>query len=542
MGIRALLSALLLAAGLAAGAHAEPPTPAELVPNAPADRTAAPIRAAIRTGTHPGFGRVVIDLPAGVTASAGADGAGGVLVRVAGGTLGAAGAAPRNVTAIAVAGAEARLTLAPGARFAVVRLPQRVVIDVFDKAEAAAVAPAAAPVAPAATSRVAPAVAAAVAASAPPKVAPKPSRHPTRFSGPPPRRPPAALPQTGPIPAAATAAPPAPVAAMPAAATPTTVTPNTVTPAAPMPAVTVPADRAAPPFDLVPGRSEPLRVPLQSLLNGGSLPNVLRPPPPPAPPAGPPMAAPVTAVERTPLPAPGGGDAQGPAAPDAAAAKPPGPLALVAEAGAATLQLPFGPGTGAAAFRRGDEVVVVFDERRPVDLADLRGNPAAAAAFADARVQLLEAATVLRLTLPAGQGLRLSRDDDGWTLTRVAAPPPLLPIQGDVVAGAMRLTAAAPGAVVSVPDPLTGGALLVGTQRSPARACRRSAAPRISHCWRRCRASRSSRCPTPSRCGWRRPSSSAGSCSPPTTRRHRPAAWRSTRPGRRRSPRSRPRT
>jgi hypothetical protein len=170
------------------------------------------------------------------------------------------------------------------------------------------------------------------------------------------------------------------------------------------------------PLDIAAGRSEPVRIPLQSLLNG-SLPNVLRPLPAVRPdaagaPAGAPLVAPVTAVERAPLPAPAGADAQGQAAP-AAAAKTPGPLAIAAAAAAETLQLPFAASTGAAAFRRGGEVVVVFDERRPIDLAELRANQAAAAAFADARVQLLENATVLRLTLPPEQGLRLSHDDDG---------------------------------------------------------------------------------------------------------------------------------
>jgi hypothetical protein len=179
------------------------------------------------------------------------------------------------------------------------------------------------------------------------------------------------------------------------------------------------------------------------------------------------LTAPVTAVERTPLAAPGGGEAHGQGAPGAGGGKPAGPVALAAEAGAEALQLPFDATTGAAAFRRGGEVVVVFDERRPIDLAALRGSQAAAAAFADARVQLLETATVLRLRLPPEQGLRLSRDEDGWTLTRIAAPPALQPIRGDIVGGAMQLAAAAPGNVVSVPDQLTGDALLVGTQMQP---------------------------------------------------------------------------
>ena len=41
------------------------------------------------------------------------------------------------------------------------------------------------------------------------------------------------------------------------------------------------------------------------------------------------------------------------------------------------------------------------------------------------------------------------------------------PIGTEIADGRMRLPAAAPGSVVSVPDPATGGALHVGTQREP---------------------------------------------------------------------------
>ncbi|MFL5282789.1 MAG: hypothetical protein ACJ8AW_17820 [Rhodopila sp.] len=44
--------------------------------------------------------------------------------------------------------------------------------------------------------------------------------------------------------------------------------------------------------------------------------------------------------------------------------------------------LPFSPSTGAAAFRSADVTYLVFDERRPVDLAGLKGDPVFAQAFA----------------------------------------------------------------------------------------------------------------------------------------------------------------
>jgi hypothetical protein len=406
---------MLLALAVAAGARAEP-LPPDVAREPPAAATAAAPVARIRTANHDGFGRVVIDLPPGVTASAGAE-TGGVLVRITGGTLAGAARAPLNVTAIDAEATEAHLALAPGATFTAVRLAAHLVIDVY---AASAAKPGATPSAP---------VAPRTAAAAPPL--PAKARRTAGLAVPPPR----------------------PVPAPPSAAVP------------PSGSATLNAA----------GSAEPVRMPLQRLLDG-KIPAMLLPPAPaPAPSAAAPMArpgpaaAPVTAVHNAVLPAQGmgtgimAGTEQANAMPAGGA----GPLAIAAQADAATLVLPFAPGTGAAAFRRGAETVVVFDERRPLDLSTLGGSPAVASAFAGAQVQLLPAATVLRVTLPAGAGLRLAHGADGWALSRVAPSPALAPIHGDVVDGAMRLPATAPGAVVSVPDPETGGALLVGTQTEP---------------------------------------------------------------------------
>jgi hypothetical protein len=209
----------------------------------------------------------------------------------------------------------------------------------------------------------------------------------------------------------------APEAAMPAlaATSPAATSPAVTIPAVTAPAVTIPAGPPAP----------------ASLAPESVAPAVLAPPPAPAA-----VAAPIAlAVTR--------GD------------MPPGTT------GSAAL-LPFAATVGAAAFRHGAEAWLVFDDRRPLDLSALRGD----SILAGATIQLLPAATLLRLPLPADQAVRLTRQPEGWALTAgpaEAAAVPLVP-----VARAVSLLLAADGAaqVVAVPDPATGKNLLVGTLRA----------------------------------------------------------------------------
>jgi hypothetical protein len=93
-----LASSLLLLALAATAARADPATEPPATP-----AVARP--AMIRVGNHTGFGRVVVDLPPGVTASAVADGPGAVRVRLSAGTFGPAPHPPHNVEAISVQGA-----------------------------------------------------------------------------------------------------------------------------------------------------------------------------------------------------------------------------------------------------------------------------------------------------------------------------------------------------------------------------------------------------------------------------------------------------
>jgi hypothetical protein len=110
----------------------------------------------------------------------------------------------------------------------------------------------------------------------------------------------------------------------------------------------------------------------------------------------------------------------------------------------------------------------VFDERRPIDTEDLRTDRV----FSTAEVRLFPAATVLRFRLPADRAVILSRGEAGWTIA-VGDEPVLRPIRPDLdttgtdVGPRLRLPAEHPGHSVIVPDPLTGGTLLVGTQSAP---------------------------------------------------------------------------
>jgi hypothetical protein len=124
--------------------------------------------------------------------------------------------------------------------------------------------------------------------------------------------------------------------------------------------------------------------------------------------------------------------------------------------------LPFNTHTGAAAFWRDGEAWVVFDERRQIDLAELQDNPL----FAHAIVQVLTAATLLRLPLDEGSELRLTHVDGGWKVAAVPSAAPPVAISVNAKEAQFELPAAGSSQVVVVPDPETGQNLLVGTLHS----------------------------------------------------------------------------
>lgn len=174
-------------------------------------------------------------------------------------------------------------------------------------------------------------------------------------------------------------------------------------------------------------------------------------------------SAPVHALQIFGTPPPESADAGG------NVGTPTGPIALVAkpeqpaEGHGSTFVVPFSATTGAAAFRRGGDVLVVFDEQRPVDMAALHGDPV----FADATADVLPAGTLIRIPLRAGVPLTLARVPEGWSITVGGASATGAGVSPIYAGGRLRLAATNPGRVVAVADPATGTTLLVGTQRQP---------------------------------------------------------------------------
>ena len=147
-------------------------------------------------------------------------------------------------------------------------------------------------------------------------------------------------------------------------------------------------------------------------------------------------------------------------------------LALAAHRVAATdgavaaMLLPFGRRSGAASFRRGDSGYVVFDESRPIDMAGLAADPA----FGGARITLLPAGTLLRVPLPPTLRLMLAHHEDGWVVGITPAASAARAIISKAAAGTLALPLATAARVVVMPDPESGGELLVGTLHVPGAA------------------------------------------------------------------------
>ncbi len=125
--------------------------------------------------------------------------------------------------------------------------------------------------------------------------------------------------------------------------------------------------------------------------------------------------------------------------------------------------VPFATTTGAAVFECRGATFVVFDERRPIDMAALHLDPV----FGQASVQLLPGGTLLRLPVPSGVSIALSQTPQGWRIAGLAAVPKLQPIVATLVDGSLTFGAEQSSDVITMADPDTGATLLVGTQRRP---------------------------------------------------------------------------
>ena len=199
-------------------------------------------------------------------------------------------------------------------------------------------------------------------------------------------------------------------------------------------------------------------------------PSAESPPPPPAPAAEAPPAAPAPPPSSPseaktqppepsppvpkPEPAPARESAGGPVSLSVRRVEPP-------PGSAWAFFVPFEATVGAASFQAADAAVIVFDERRPLDLAPLRGSPE----LGGVSVQLLPAATVIRVPASAGPAFAAQRQPEGWVIAAAPAKPGPKPIRMEAAAGRLTLRAEVPGKVVTVIHPDTGANILIGTLR-----------------------------------------------------------------------------
>jgi tetratricopeptide (TPR) repeat protein len=147
-----------------------------------------------------------------------------------------------------------------------------------------------------------------------------------------------------------------------------------------------------------------------------------------------------------------------------------GPLGLIArrvkmpkETDGAAFLVPFEATTGAASFRGQDSTYIVFDERRPVDMAALRDDPL----FAAASVRLLPNGTLFRIPHAANLSIALTQIPRGWRIAALTVAPKQQPIATVLADGRLGLAADQSSDVVHVADPDSGATLLVGTQHRP---------------------------------------------------------------------------
>ena len=134
-------------------------------------------------------------------------------------------------------------------------------------------------------------------------------------------------------------------------------------------------------------------------------------------------------------------------------------LAVTAAASAAPpAAVRFAAQAGAAAFRRGDRAIVVFDTSEIPDLTSLQSNPL----FAGATLLSLQNAQVITIPLAAADALAVMPVTGGWQVAAVPAnQPALAPPQNAASAVDFSMQSANQSIIIS--DPLTGGDLLVGT-------------------------------------------------------------------------------
>ncbi|WPB82934.1 hypothetical protein [Sediminicoccus rosea] len=401
---------------------------------------AAQERVGVRTGDHPGHGRIVFDWAAAPAYQVEQQGDRVILRFPNADAIDLAGARrlPRNILAVAKVPGGVELTLRPGSRIRHFRNGPKVALDALDPSETREA------------------------------TAPRPPAEPPRAAAPRPVREVATRPATAP-PAATSSVSAPPASAAPASA-PASVQPEP-TRSEPPRAEAARAEVAR----LEPPRAEPARVEparAEAARAEAARAEALRPEPTRTePPRAEPARAEAPRVEAA---------AEPPRAPPRPAAAPPplGSLAgpppvrarLLDEPGIGPgMRLPLGAGSGLAAFRRGEQALILAETERPIEFGGLLREPA----FQGIQARPVPGATLITFPLALGQQLALRHEGNDWFLSVVprqhpaASATPTLRAEFDQ--GRAILHAPRPGRVLSLPDPLTGGPLLVGlvTQAGP---------------------------------------------------------------------------
>lgn len=133
------------------------------------------------------------------------------------------------------------------------------------------------------------------------------------------------------------------------------------------------------------------------------------------------------------------------------------------------MRLALGAGTGLAAFRRGEQAMILAETERPIEFGGLLREPA----FQGIQARPVPGGTLITFPLPPGLQLATRLEGNDWFLSVVprqhAAATAIPALRAEFDQGRTILHAARPGRVLSLPDPLTGGPLLVGlvTQAAP---------------------------------------------------------------------------
>lgn len=375
---------------------------------------AAQERVGVRTGNHPGFGRIVFDWTAPPAYTVDTT-PGRVLLRFPNPDrveLPGRGRLPRNITAANRVEGGIELLIAEGSRVRHFRNGPKVAVDVMDAA-----APEAAPAPAAARPAAAPAPASRAAATPAPATTPR------------------------------AAAAPAPVAAPPAMVTAPPPVAEAAQSTIPSGAFVQPPPPAEPPAPVLAATAPPPPAPTPTAFSALATAPVARPAP-----LAPPVAEPASTA-NPPL--------------NSLAGPPPIRARAVLRANQpSALRLPQAAGFGLAALRRGDVALVVLASERPLELGAVRADRA----FAAAQVQRLPGASVLTFPLAPDQRLVVERDGADWLLIpgpRAPGGPDVAHLRAVPEAESLLLTAPGAAQVVALTDAETGLPLLLGTLRDP---------------------------------------------------------------------------